>query len=137
MDVIRRPRRGPGRGRRCEYRARDHVLQKTQSAEVPRADGADETSSTSASSTPRPSDGRITLAVLPLSNYSGDTQQDSFVDAMTEALIADLAQIKELRVISRTSVMKYRDEKKSLPQIGRELGVDVVVEGSVVPPVGE
>lgn len=106
-------------------------LQTSQSSEVARARAAEAMSSTEAASMPRTPDSRITLAVLPLSNYSGDAQQDYFVDGMTEALIADLAQIKELRVVSRTSVMKYRDEKKSLPQIGRELGVDVVVEGSV------
>lgn len=72
------------------------------------------------------------LAVLPLANLSGDPEQDYFADGMTDLLIADLAQIGALRVISRTSVMKYRDERKSLPEIARELRVDAVVEGSVV-----
>jgi TolB-like protein/Tfp pilus assembly protein PilF len=72
------------------------------------------------------------LAVLPLSNLSGDPEQDYFADGMTDLLIADLAQIGALRVISRTSVMKYRDERRSLPEIARELNVDAVVEGSVV-----
>jgi eukaryotic-like serine/threonine-protein kinase len=71
------------------------------------------------------------LAVLPLANYSGDPQQDYFADGMTEELITDLAQIKSLRVISRTSAMAYKGTRKTLPQIGRELNVDGVLEGSV------
>jgi len=71
------------------------------------------------------------LAVLPLENLSRDAEQDYFADGMTEALITDLAQIRSLRVISRTSVMGYRATKKPLPQIGRELNVDAVLEGSV------
>jgi serine/threonine-protein kinase len=73
------------------------------------------------------------LAVLPLENLSRDPQQEYFSDGMTEQLTADLATISSLRVISRTSVMMYKGErKKSLPQIARELGVDAVVEGSVL-----
>jgi TolB-like protein/DNA-binding winged helix-turn-helix (wHTH) protein len=72
------------------------------------------------------------LAVLPLENLSGDPQQEYFADGMTEALITDLGQIAALRVISRTSVMRYKGTKKSLPEIARELGVDAVAEGSVV-----
>lgn len=71
------------------------------------------------------------LAVLPLDNFSGDPNQDYFADGMTEALIADLAQISALRVISRTSVMQYKGTKKLLPQIAKELNVDAVIEGSV------
>lgn len=71
------------------------------------------------------------LAVLPLENLSGDPAQDYFADGMTEALITDLSKISALRVISRTSAMHYKGTKKSLPQIGRELSVDGVVEGSV------
>jgi len=76
---------------------------------------------------------RITsLAVLPLQNLSGDPSQEFFADGMTDALISDLAQIKAFnKVISRTSVMQYKDTKKSLPQIARELGVDLIVEASV------
>ncbi len=78
-------------------------------------------------------DGRIeTLAVLPLANLSGDPEQDYFADGMTEALIADLAKIGALRVISRTSAMQYKGAKKPLPEIARELNVDAVVEGSVM-----
>ncbi len=72
------------------------------------------------------------LAVLPLKNYSGDASQDFFADGMTDALIADLAQIRALKVISRTSAMQYKDSKKTISEIARELGVEGIVEGSVV-----
>jgi TolB-like protein/Tfp pilus assembly protein PilF len=73
------------------------------------------------------------IAVLPMTNLSGDPQQDYFADGMTEALITDLSKIRALKVISRTSVMQYKgDTKKPLPQIARELGVEGVVEGSVL-----
>ena len=72
------------------------------------------------------------LAVLPLRNLSGDPAEDYFAEGMTEALITDLAKIPGLKVISRTSIMQYKDSHKRLPQIARELGVDVVVEGSVL-----
>jgi TolB-like protein/DNA-binding winged helix-turn-helix (wHTH) protein/tetratricopeptide (TPR) repeat protein len=71
------------------------------------------------------------LAVLPLSNLTGDPQQDYFADGMTDALITDLAKIRSLKVISRTSVMQFKDAKKPLPEIARALGVDGIVEGSV------
>ncbi|HWS96444.1 MAG TPA: winged helix-turn-helix domain-containing protein, partial [Candidatus Methylomirabilis sp.] len=71
------------------------------------------------------------LAVLPLSNLSGDSQQDYFADGMTDALITDMAKIQSLRVISRTSVMQFKDSKKPLPEIARALGVDGIVEGTV------
>jgi TolB-like protein/DNA-binding winged helix-turn-helix (wHTH) protein/Tfp pilus assembly protein PilF len=72
------------------------------------------------------------LAVLPLENLSGDPSQDYFADGMTDELITNLGQIGSLRVISRTSVMRYRGVHKSLPQIARELNVDAIVEGTVV-----
>jgi TolB-like protein/DNA-binding winged helix-turn-helix (wHTH) protein/Flp pilus assembly protein TadD len=71
------------------------------------------------------------IAVLPLENFSGDSSQDYFVDGMTDELITDLAKVSALRVTSRTSVMRYKGTKKSLPEIARELNVDGVVEGSV------
>jgi TolB-like protein/Tfp pilus assembly protein PilF len=71
------------------------------------------------------------LAVLPLRNLSGDPAQEYFVDGMTEALIAGLAQIRALKVISRTSVMRFKETTKSLPEIAGELHVDAIVEGSV------
>ncbi len=76
--------------------------------------------------------GRIeSLAVLPFANLSGDDEQEYFVYGMHDALIAELAQIGALTVISRTSMTRYRDTKKSVPEIARELSVDAVVEGSV------
>lgn len=71
------------------------------------------------------------LAVLPLSNLSGDPEQEYFADGMTDELITDLAQISALRVISRTSVMHYKGTSKTLPQIARELNADAILEGSV------
>ena len=72
------------------------------------------------------------LAVLPLKNFSGDPEQAYFVDGMTEALITDLSRIGELRVISRTSAMRYKATDKPLSEIARELNVDAIVEGAVV-----
>ena len=72
------------------------------------------------------------IAVLPLENLSGDPEQDYFVDGVTDALIAEIGQIGSLRVISRTSVMQYKEVKKPLPQIAKELNVDAVIEGSVL-----
>ena len=71
------------------------------------------------------------IAVLPLANLSGDPDEDFFADGMTEALIGDLSKVGSLTVVSRTSVMGYRDTTRSLPEIAQELGVDAVVEGSV------
>jgi TolB-like protein/DNA-binding winged helix-turn-helix (wHTH) protein/Tfp pilus assembly protein PilF len=71
------------------------------------------------------------LAVLPLENLSGDKEQEYFADGMTDTLITNLAQIGSLRVISRTSAMQFKGSKESLPQIGRDLKVDAVVEGTV------
>ena len=72
------------------------------------------------------------LAVLPLVNIANDAEQEYFVEGMTEILIAELSKIKALRVISRTSVMQYKDTRKPLSEIAAELGVDAVVEGSVL-----
>ncbi|MGE5054278.1 MAG: winged helix-turn-helix domain-containing protein [Acidobacteriota bacterium] len=71
------------------------------------------------------------IAVLPLENLSGDPSQEYFADGMTDELITHLAQIKSLRVISRTSVMQYKQIRKTLPEIARALQVDAIVEGSV------
>ena len=77
--------------------------------------------------------GRIkALAVLPLANLSRDPEQEYFVDGMTEALITDLAKIGALRVISRTSAMRFKGTDKPLPEIARELNVEAVVAGSVL-----
>ena len=72
------------------------------------------------------------VAVLPLEDLSGDPGHAYFADGMTEVLITNLAKIKALRVISRTSAMQYKGVRKSLPQIARELNVDAVIEGSVL-----
>jgi TolB-like protein len=75
---------------------------------------------------------RVTsLAVLPLSNISGDPEQDYFVDGMTEALITDLSKIGALKVIARSSTMIYRGTSKPIDDIARELGVEALVQGSV------
>ena len=71
------------------------------------------------------------IAVLPLDNFSGDPSQEFFVDGMTDELTTDLAKVGSLHVISRTSAMRYKGTKKSLPEIARELNVDGIVEGSV------
>jgi TolB-like protein/thioredoxin-like negative regulator of GroEL len=81
---------------------------------------------------PAPETEHHAIAVLPLQNLSGDPRQDYFADSMTEELIADLGQVSASRVISRTSTMTYKGTTKTLPQIARELGVDTVVEGSVL-----
>ena len=72
------------------------------------------------------------IAVLPLENLSGDKDQEYFADGMTEELTTTLGKIGSLRVISRTSVMRYKSTKKPIPEIARELNVDAVVEGSVM-----
>ena len=72
------------------------------------------------------------VAVLPMQNLSNDPNQEYFVDGMTDELITDLAQIRELKVVSKTSIMQYKGTRTPLPEIGRELGVDAVVEGSVL-----
>ena len=71
------------------------------------------------------------LAVLPLQNLSGDPNQEYFSDGITDALITDLAQISSFKVISRTSIMRYKKTDKSLPEIASELNVDGIVEGTV------
>jgi TolB-like protein/DNA-binding winged helix-turn-helix (wHTH) protein/Tfp pilus assembly protein PilF len=72
------------------------------------------------------------LVVLPLENVSGDKDQDYFADGMTDELIAHLAKIRSLRVISRTTAMAYKDSRKPLSEIARDLNVDAVVEGTVL-----
>jgi TolB-like protein len=80
-----------------------------------------------------PTEGVIrSIAVLPLENLSRDPEQEFFADGMTEALLLRLAQFKELRVVSRTSVMRFKQPRsRPLRDIAEELGVDAVVEGSV------
>jgi TolB-like protein/DNA-binding winged helix-turn-helix (wHTH) protein len=71
------------------------------------------------------------LAVLPLENLSGDPTQDYFADGVPEALIGNLARIRALRVVSRTSVMRFKGSQRSLSEISGALHVDAVIEGSV------
>jgi serine/threonine protein kinase/Flp pilus assembly protein TadD len=82
-------------------------------------------------STQAPSSKIKSVAVLPMTNVSGDPAQDYFVDGVTETLIAGLAKVGELRVMPRTSVMQYRNAPKALKDIARELNVDAVIQGSV------
>ena len=72
------------------------------------------------------------IAVLPLESLSDDPSQEYFADGMTDELITALAQIRSLRVISRTSIMTYKRVRKLLPEIARELNVEAVVEGTVL-----
>jgi TolB-like protein/DNA-binding winged helix-turn-helix (wHTH) protein len=76
------------------------------------------------------------IAVLPFQNISNDPEQEYLADAMTEALISDLANIGVLQVASRTSVMRYKGTTKPISEIARELRVDALVEGSVMPVAG-
>jgi TolB-like protein/DNA-binding winged helix-turn-helix (wHTH) protein len=71
------------------------------------------------------------LAVIPLENLSRDPEQEYFADGMTDELITDLAKTATARMASRTSVMRYKGTRKSVREIGRELGVDALVEGTV------
>jgi TolB-like protein/tetratricopeptide (TPR) repeat protein len=80
-----------------------------------------------------PSTVRIqSLAVLPFENLSSDTEQEYFAIGVTEQLITELAKITSVRVISRTSVMRYKNTTKSLREIAQELNVDAVIEGAVM-----
>jgi TolB-like protein len=72
------------------------------------------------------------IAVLPLANVSGDPAQEYFADGITEALITELAKIRSLRVVSRTSVMRYRGTKAPIAQIARALRAQALLEGSVM-----
>ena len=76
--------------------------------------------------------GIYSIAVIPLQNLSGDVSQDYFAAGMTDALITNLAQSNSLRVISSTSSMRYKDSHKGLPEIGRELNVGLILEGSII-----
>jgi len=72
------------------------------------------------------------VAVLPLANLTGDPAQEYFADGMTDALITELAQISDVRVIARASVMPYKQARKSASVVGQELNVDSIVDGTVV-----
>jgi serine/threonine-protein kinase len=81
---------------------------------------------------PTPSTHVESVAVLPLTTPAGNPEQEYFADGMTDALIAELANISALRVISRTSIMRYKGSTKSVPEIARELKVDAVLEASAL-----
>jgi len=78
-----------------------------------------------------PADSLASIAVLPFENLSGDDSQSYLADGTTEALIAELAQVQSITVISRTSVMRFQGARRAVPEIARELGVRTVLEGSV------
>ncbi len=78
-----------------------------------------------------PDDGRTGVAVLPFASIGNDADNASFADGIHEDVIAELARIDGLRVISRTSTLQYRQTEKRIPEIARELGVHVILEGSV------
>ncbi len=84
---------------------------------------------------PQKNEGQLrirSLAVLPLRNLSGDSSQDYLADGMTESLTDRLAGIRDLRVVSHTSVMQFKNPQVSVPEIAKALGVDALVEGSVI-----
>jgi TolB-like protein len=82
---------------------------------------------------PTPSSGRVMLAVFPFQNLTGDASQDYFSDGLTQEMITQLGNLdpKHMGVIARTSVMHYKNTSTPLDQIGRELGVQYLIEGSV------
>ncbi len=79
----------------------------------------------------QPAPKAVRLAVLPFSNFTGDPQQEFLSDGLTEEMIAELGRLPELGVIARTSVMRYKKTEKSIREIGQDLRVDYVLEGSV------
>ncbi|MEK7314856.1 MAG: protein kinase, partial [Candidatus Eisenbacteria bacterium] len=117
--------------------ARDVAAALRGAGELPRSAGRAESSSPSPAAAPPASGGiartsRIeSIAVLPLANLAGEPEQEFFADGVTEAIIARLAQVRALRVISRTSVARYKGVDRPLPEIARELGVDAIVEGAI------
>jgi TolB-like protein len=77
--------------------------------------------------------GKVTIAVVPFENLSGDPEQEYFSDGLTDEMISQLGRLnpQRLRVVGRTSAMRYKASSKSIAEIGRELGVSYLVEGSV------
>jgi TolB-like protein/Tfp pilus assembly protein PilF len=107
-----------GRG----FRFRGETTRETEAAVVRRAEA-----SAAGAASPAPS-----LAVLPLEDLSAEGGADFFADGMTDALITELAKIGSLRVVSRTSSVRYKGAREPLPEVGRALGVELVVEGTVL-----
>ena len=75
--------------------------------------------------------GQVTFAVLPFQNLTGDPRQEYLADGLTETLTADLARAGGMHVVSRTSAMRFKDARRAMTDIARELGADLVVEGSI------
>jgi TolB-like protein len=75
--------------------------------------------------------GQVTFAVLPFQNLTGDPREEHVADGLTETVTADLASAGGLHVVSRTSAMRFKSEHRPMPEIARELGADLVVEGSI------
>ncbi len=84
-----------------------------------------------AATAPRPASVRLSIAVLPFTNMSGDPEQEAFSDGMTEDIITNLSQLEDVDVISRSSVFTYKGKAVKVQDVGRELGVGYVLEGSV------
>ena len=110
----------------------------TPSAEPPEAAGGDAEPTGTPVAEPdepvtarAPSDDRPCVVVLPFANLSGDPENEFFSDGVTEDIMARLAGIRGLRIISRTTAMRYKGSDLSVPQIGAELGAQAVVEGTV------
>ncbi len=102
------------------------------SAESPSAESPSAEPPTTGADVRRPSGTPRSLAVLPLANLSGDPGQEFFVAGMHEAILTELARIGALTVISRTSVLRFKDTEEPLPDVARQLGVETVIEGSVL-----
>src|SRR5262249_18706971 len=90
----------------------------------PLAGGRDERAPSPAASTP-------TVAVLPFQNFSADPENEFFADGVTEDVITNLAKVRSIKVISRTSVMAFRKREQPVREIGKMLGADAVLEGSI------
>ncbi|MGD2217979.1 MAG: tetratricopeptide repeat protein [Gemmatimonadales bacterium] len=110
----------------------------TPPAEPPEAAAGDEEPTVAPATEPekltpvrQATDDRPCVVVLPFANLSGDPENEFFSDGVTEDIMARLAGIRGLRVISRTTAMRYKGSDLSLPQIGAELGAQAVVEGTV------
>lgn len=130
-DALREPGLADSRSVTKQSAPALHIRQSgSRWTSAPAAGSVDVAEAAEPQSSPTPERIR-SVAVLPLKNHSGDPEQEFFVDGMTDALIADLAQVASLRVISRTSSMRFKHSYQSLPEIARELHVDAMVEGSV------
>jgi adenylate cyclase len=110
----------------------------TPPAEPPEADASNQAPTGAPTTEPdkpapvrAPADDRPCVVVLPFANLSGDPENEFFSDGVTEDIMARLAGIRGLRVISRTTAMTYKGSRRNLPQIAAELGAQAVVEGTV------